>query len=223
MMLGNLDDDIEYFLMLVIGGLVFFLVIVPILISVFVRKKRSRTLVATPAENTVEESRHDESPYSLDPIEESDKPGTGTAEVVDSQAFGSEHTDSRGAWILTWISFGLFSFACILPVVQVDMFRGPSSARGIWALTFGIVYIPLWIPNPLYFTGFAFALKRRYKVSLVLGAIAMTWALGVTLVAEGLDVKCLFGSKYWVESMLVLVIASIVGIKRQGKFDGKRP
>jgi hypothetical protein len=57
---------------LVIGGLVFFLVIVPVLISVFVRKKKSRTLVATPAENTVEESRHDESPYSLDPIEESE-------------------------------------------------------------------------------------------------------------------------------------------------------
>ncbi len=226
MMLGNLNldlDGIGYLIMLFIGGSVFLLVIVPILILVFARKKKSRTLVATPAENTVEESRHDESPYSLDPIEESDKPGTGTAEVVDSQAFGSEHTDSRGAWILTWISFGLFFLACVLPVVQVDMFRGSSSALGIWALTFGIVYIPLWIPNPLYFTGFAFALKRRYKVSLVLGAIAMTWALGVNLVGEELDVKCLFGSKYWVESMLVLVIASIVGIKRQGKFDEKRP
>ena len=223
MMLGKLDD-IGYLIMLFIGGSVFLLVIVPVLILVFVRKKKSRTLVATPAENTVEESRHDESPYSLDPIEESDKPGTGTAEVVDSQAFGSEHTDSRGAWILTWISFGLFSLACVLPVVEVDIFSDHSkSLPGVWALTIGIVYIPLWIPNPLYFAGFAFALKRRYKVSLVLGAIAMTWALGVTLVAEGLDVKCLFGSKYWVESMLVLVIASIVGIKRQGKFDEKRP
>ena len=222
MMLGNLDDDIQYFLMLVIGGLVFFLVIVPVLISVFVRKKRSRTLVATPAENTVEESRHDESPYSLDPIEESDKPGTGTAEVVDSQAFGSEHTDSRGAWILTWISFGLFSLACALPVVEVDIF-GHSQWEGVWALTIGIVYIPLWIPNPLYFCGFAFAIKRRYKVSLVLGAIAMAWALGVTLVGDGHDVKFLSGSWYWVASMLVLVIASIVGIKRQGKFDEKRP
>jgi hypothetical protein len=223
MMLGNLDDDIQYFLMLVIGGLVFFLVIVPVLISVFVRKKRSRTLVATPAENTVEESRHDESPYSLDPIEESDKPGTGTAEVVDLQAVGLEHTDSREAWILTWISFVLFSLACVLPVVEIKVFRDMNSVHGVWALTIGIVYIHFWIPNPLYFCGFAFAIKRRYKVSLVLGAIAMAWALGVTLVGDGHDVKFLSGSWYWVASMLVLVIASIVGIKRQGKFDEKRP
>ena len=219
-MLANLNDRIGFIVMLVIGGLVFFLVIVPVLISVFVRKKKSRTLVATPAENTVEESRHDESPYSLDPIEESDKPGTGTAEVVDLQAFGIEQTDSRGAGMLIWISFGLFSLACVLPAAEVHILNKWGSVHGIWALTIGIVYILLWIPNPFYFAGFVFALKRHYKVSLVLGAIGMVWALGVNL---GPDIKCLIGSWFWVASMLVLVIASIVGIKRPGRFDEKRP
>ena len=106
------------------------------------------------------------------------------------------------------------------PPLKSIFFNKSRSVLGIWALTIGIVYIPLWIPNPLYFTGFVFALKHRYKVSLVLGAIGMVWALGANL---GTDIKCLFGSWFWVASMLVLVIASIVGIKRPGRFDEKRP
>ena len=185
--------------LMAIGGLVFFLLIVPGLILAIVRKKKSRTLIATPQTS---------SPASWRIF----KPGTETVGTDDLQAFRLEHTGSRHSAMLTWISAGLFSLACALPI-------GPGKEVkdliGLFALAIGFLVFPLWIPNPLYFAGFAFALKRRYRVSLVLGAIATGWAAVVVCACGGNRELGDVGSWFWVASMLVLVIASIVGLPRQ--------
>ena len=189
---------------ILIGGLVlvFFLLIPPLLILAIVRKKKSRSLIATPQTSSRASWRIF-------------KPGTETVETVetdDLQASRLEHTGSRPSAMLTWISAGLFSVACALPI-------GPgkevNNLFGIHALALGILVFPLWIPNPLYFAGFAFALKRRYRVSLVLGAIATGWAAVVVCACGGNRELGDVGSWFWVASMLVLVIASIVGLPRQ--------
>lgn len=106
---------------------------------------------------------------------------------------------------LMFLSLLLYIVACALPLHLDDI-----HVNGITGLIVGWAVLWAWIPNPLFFIGFVFAIMRRYTIATFLALLACVWSIAVVASGE-------FGGPaptYWVISMITLAIASITGSVR---------
>lgn len=103
---------------------------------------------------------------------------------------------------LVFLSLLPYIVACALPLHLDDI-----HVNGITGLIVGWAVLWAWIPNPLFFIGFVFAIMRRYTIATFLALLACVWSIAVVASGE-------FGGPaptYWVISMITLAIASITG------------
>ena len=106
---------------------------------------------------------------------------------------------------LVFLSLLPYIVACALPLHLDDI-----HVNGITGLIVGWAVLWAWIPNPLFFIGFVFAIMRRYTIATFLALLACVWSIAVVASGE-------FGGPaptYWVISMITLAIASITGSVR---------
>ena len=174
-----------------ICGILFFLLVVPIAILIFVRRKRDpiadqATEQAVPNALTDGVS-HSHQTADIPPLPDPAKPSL-----------------MGGLLVLSSL---LFFIACCCPLHKSD-FGG-----GFYALTIGVIFIQMWIPNPLYLIGLALAAKRRTGAALVFASLASLWASAVVfggIYHREVDIDGP-APVFWLSSMIVLLLAVVVG------------
>ena len=188
------DSDIEASLfaaayLLMVSG-------IPVAILIFVRdKKRGQATTGEKAELSNSNNSH-----------------TAPSSPIDHAQSEVKTTRERNLKYLLLLSLFAYICALISPLGDIKIWGG------LLALTLGIFLFPLfWAPNPLFFAGWALAMKGRYQLAMTFGLIATIWATVVvsgafTTGAESEIYVTGIASGFWIFSKLILVIACITGI-----------
>lgn len=135
-----------------------------------------------------EQSNNESNPYST---------------IDDVEVRKTPNNDLASALVI--LSLLTYIVASALPLDLDDI-----HVNGINGLIVGWIVPWAWIPNPLFFIGFVFAIMRRYTIASFLALLACVWSIAVVASGE-------FGGAaptYWVISMITLAIASITGSVR---------
>ncbi len=183
-------------LFLLISAFFLLVIIIPVSILVVVRRKKEEALPSEATEN--ENAETDDSPYSHG-AEVSAKP---------VEEVGRSETNPSG--VLTGLSLFLYIVACLLPLETGRPFGG------LIALTIGIIFVPAWIPNPLFFIGWAISAKGHHKIAILFSLVACVWAIIVASYPVSIFDLDIDGpaTTFWVLSMAVLVLSNVFGMVR---------
>jgi hypothetical protein len=183
-------------LFLLISAFFLLVIIIPVSILVVVRRKKEEALPREATEN--ENAETDDSPYSHG-AEVSAKP---------VEEVGRSETNPSG--VLTGLSLFLYIVACLLPLETGRPFGG------LIALTIGIIFVPAWIPNPLFFIGWAISAKGHHKIAILFSLVACVWAIIVASYPVSIFDLDIDGpaTTFWVLSMAVLVLSNVFGMVR---------
>ena len=108
------------------------------------------------------------------------------------------------------LSLFLYIVACLLPLETGRPFGG------LIALTIGIIFVPAWIPNPLFFIGWAISAKGHHKIAILFSLVACVWAIIVASDPVSIFDLDIDGpaTTFWVLSMAVLVLSNVFGMVR---------
>ncbi|MBK96916.1 MAG: hypothetical protein CMJ79_14560 [Planctomycetaceae bacterium] len=187
-------------LFLLISAFFLLVIIIPVSILVVVRRKKEEALPreATENESLNENAETDDSPYSHG------------AEVSAKPVEEVERSETNPSGVLTGLSLFLYIVACLLPLENGKPFGG------LFALTIGIIFVPAWIPNPLFFIGWAISAKGHHKIAILFSLVACVWAIIVASYPVSIFDLDIDGpaTTFWVLSMAVLVLSNVFGIVR---------
>jgi hypothetical protein len=102
-------------------------------------------------------------------------------------------------WLFVLLIAGVFLAACVLPAAKVTGGLLPG-----WAcLTFGILYFPVWLANPLLFAGCACLATGRNAAAFLLGLAAVFPALFAWVGLAGLG-EVTWGYYLWAGDVALL-------------------